>query len=60
MSDDDQARSRELDSVRELLFPHLSRDEGWARITAADEGQRDEERWERIERIARVDDALRG
>jgi hypothetical protein len=58
MDERDRGRSRELDVVRELLFPHLSRDEGWERIEAADEGQRDEERWSRIERFARLEDAL--
>ena len=58
MDERDRARSRELDVVRELLFPNLSTDEGWERINAADSGQRDEERWSRIERFARFEDAL--
>ena len=58
MDERDRGRSRELDVVRELLFPHLSADEGWERIEAADAGQRDEERWNRIERFAQLEDAF--
>jgi hypothetical protein len=57
MDERDCGRSRELDVVRELLFPHLPAEEGWQRIDAADEGQRDERRWERIEAFARREDA---
>jgi len=58
MDERDRGRSRELDVVRGLLFPHLSTDEGWERIEAADAGQRDEERWSRIERYAQLEDAF--
>ena len=58
MGEDPCGRSRELDVVRELLFPHLPKDEGWKRIEAADAGQRDEERWSRIERYAQLEDAF--
>ena len=58
MGEDPCGRSRELDVVRELLFPHLSTAEGWERIEAADAGQRDEERWSRIERFAQLEDAF--
>lgn len=58
MDERDRGRSRELDVVRELLFPHLSTAEGWERIEAADAGQRDEERWTRIERFAQLEDAF--
>jgi len=58
MDERDRGRSRELDVVRELLFPHLSKAEGWERIDAAEAGQRDEERWSRIERFAQFKDAL--
>jgi len=58
MDERDRGRSRELDGVRELLFPQLSTAEGWERIEAADAGQRDEERWDRIERFAQLEDAL--
>jgi len=47
------SRSPELDAVRALLFPHLTEREGWARIDAADDRQRDPARWERIEALAR-------
>lgn len=58
MDEPDCGRSRELDAVRELLFPRLPADEGWRRIDAAVAGQRDEERWRRIEQIARLEEAL--
>lgn len=45
-------RSDELDRVRRLLFPDLPADEGWARVEGAIAGAADEERAERIERIA--------
>jgi hypothetical protein len=58
MHDAEGSRSPELDVVRELLFPRLSVEEGWERIDAADSGQRDEERWRRIEQIALLEEAL--
>jgi len=50
---DDCGRSPELDAVRELLFPHLPAEDGWRRIDNAFEAQRDEDRWRRVEKIAR-------
>jgi hypothetical protein len=47
--------------MRQMLFPKLSREEGWARIDAAVRGQADSERWAQIERIVaeeRLDDEL--
>ena len=61
MSADDSTRSPELEEVRALLFPHLSREEGWRRIDAAIEGADDTERTNRIEALAQdltVDDEL--
>ena len=58
MDESNCGRSPELDAVRELLFPRLSAREGWERIDAADAGQRDEERWRRIEQIASLEEAL--
>jgi hypothetical protein len=58
MHDAEGSRSPELDVVRELLFSRLSVEEGWERIDAADAGQRDEERWRRIEQIALLEEAL--
>ena len=49
-------RSPELDRARELLFSHLPADEGWKQIDAAVDGAANDERWERIERIAREED----
>jgi hypothetical protein len=48
-------RSPELDQVRQLLFPGLSPDDGWARIDSALEGAEDEERLDRIDDIAEGD-----
>jgi hypothetical protein len=53
MDEPDCGRSRELDRARELLFPNLAPSEGWARIDAAMAGAEDEERWERIDAMAR-------
>lgn len=39
-----------------MLFPHLSRDEGWRRIDAAFAGAADDERFERIERLSSAPD----
>jgi hypothetical protein len=52
MDERDCGRSRDLERVRELLFPGLSEDEGWQRIDAAITGAGDEERWDAIEREA--------
>jgi hypothetical protein len=48
-------RSPELDQVRQLLFPSLSPEEGWARIDQALEGAQDDERLDRIEDLAEGD-----
>jgi hypothetical protein len=45
-------RSPELDQVRQMLFPRLSPEEGWARIDAAFSGAVDGRRTEAIERLA--------
>lgn len=51
--DDEQARrSRDLDEVRLMLFPHLPPDEGWRRIDGALQGAADDERAQRIEALA--------
>jgi hypothetical protein len=47
-----EERSRELNQVRQLLFPNLSEDDGWARIDAAFKGASDPERIDAIERLA--------
>lgn len=50
-------RPPELDQVRQMLYPNLPEEEGWARIEAALSGAADPKRWEAIERIA-ADPAL--
>lgn len=52
MSRDEPARSAELEEVRELLFPHLSPEEGWRRIDAALERADDAARANRVEELA--------
>jgi len=52
MSDSHAGRSKELEELRFLLFPNLSREEGWRRIDAAFEAATDTERAERIDRLA--------
>jgi hypothetical protein len=52
MSDASGNRSPELNRVRQLLFPKLSAEEGWARIDAAISGAADTRRTEAIERLA--------
>ena len=47
-----EERSPELDQVRQLLFPRLSEEDGWARIDAAISGASDPERTARIEQLA--------
>ena len=66
MTGDDAARSPELDQVRQLLFPGLPAEEGWAKIDAAFAGASDERRVEAIEALASGDlsqdllEAIRG
>ena len=55
MAERDTGWSSELDLVRELLFPHLPPERGRELVHAADVGQLEERRWERIEAIARLE-----
>jgi hypothetical protein len=48
----ERGRSPELDQVRQLLFPDLPTEEGWARIDEALSGASEPERWARIEDVA--------
>jgi hypothetical protein len=52
MCDPESGRSTELEKLRFMLFPHLSREEGWRRIDAAFDAATDSERAERIEQLA--------
>ena len=45
-------RSPELDQVRQMLFPRLSAEDGWARIDEVLERAADAERIDAIERRA--------
>jgi hypothetical protein len=47
-----EQHSAELDQVRQILFPNLSEEDGWARIDAAFKGASDPERIDAIERLA--------
>ncbi len=47
-----EQRSHELDQVRQILFPNLSEEDGWARIDAAFAGASNAERIDAIERLA--------
>jgi hypothetical protein len=51
MSDREMGRSKELENLRCLLFPNLSREEGWRRIDAAFDAATDSERAERVDRL---------
>ena len=55
MSDFEPDRSPELDRVRQMLFPQLPPQEGWARIDAAFSGAADPQRTAAIERLASGD-----
>ena len=55
MSDSEPDRSPELDRVRQMLFPQLPPNEGWARIDAAFSGAADPQRTAAIERLASGD-----
>jgi hypothetical protein len=57
MRHEDGERSDELERLRLMLFPRLSREEGQRRIDAALEGATDADRAERIEALA-ADPAL--
>jgi hypothetical protein len=57
MGNSGDGRPPELDQVRQMLYPNLPEEEGWARIEAALSGAADPKRWEAIERIA-ADPAL--
>jgi hypothetical protein len=45
-------RSPDLEQTRLMLFPHLSREEGWRRIEPAFERAADRDRATRIEQLA--------
>jgi hypothetical protein len=49
MASGQSGRSPELDKVREMLFPNLPAEEGWARIENALNDAADKERIDRIE-----------
>ena len=53
MDERDGGHSRELDEVRRILFPSLSREEGWARIDRAIRDAADDARWAAIEDAAK-------
>jgi hypothetical protein len=53
MDKGDSDHSPELDAVRQMLFPTLSADEGWARIDRAIRGAADGERWAAHEEVAK-------
>jgi hypothetical protein len=52
MDDSQSGQSPTREQLRLLLFPDLSREEGLLRIDAAFAGAKDEERAQRIERLA--------
>jgi hypothetical protein len=52
MSSSGGARRPDLDQVRQMLFPDLPEEEGWARIELAISGAADPARWAAIEDIA--------
>lgn len=51
MGDEEPDRSPELERVRQLLFPALPPEEGWARIDAAIAGASEPGRAEAVERL---------
>jgi hypothetical protein len=55
MADAEPRRTPELDQVRQMLFPRLSPEDGWARIDRAFERGTDPERIEAVERLVRGD-----
>ena len=54
-ADAEPRRTPELDQVRQMLFPRLSPEDGWARIDKAFERAEDPERIEAVERLVRAD-----
>jgi hypothetical protein len=56
MAGGEHRRSLELELVRDLLFAHVSPEEGWRRIDAALDGAADAQRFARIERLAEAPD----
>jgi hypothetical protein len=52
MSSSAGGRSPDLDHVRQMLFPDLPAEEGWARIDEAISGASDPVRWAAIEHLA--------
>jgi hypothetical protein len=52
MSESGGGRPPDLDQVRQMLFPDLPEEEGWARIEQAISGAADPARWAAIEDIA--------
>ncbi|MGZ6637139.1 MAG: hypothetical protein ACXVH3_25790 [Solirubrobacteraceae bacterium] len=53
MDTGDSGHSPDLDAVRQMLFPTLSAEEGWARIERAIRSAADGERWAAIEERAK-------
>jgi hypothetical protein len=52
MRTQENERSPDLEQLRLMLFPRLSREDGWRRIDAAFERAADRERSRRIEQLA--------
>jgi len=52
MTNSGGGRPPDLDQVRQMLFPDLPEEEGWARIEQAISGAADPARWAAIEHIA--------
>jgi hypothetical protein len=53
MDERDGSHSRELEDVRQFLFPSLSPEAGWARIDRAIRDAADDSRWAAIEDAAK-------
>jgi hypothetical protein len=56
MGEQSSGRSDDLDRVRQMLFPTLGSEEGWAEIERALEGAADNARWAAIEEAAKQQD----
>jgi hypothetical protein len=52
MSSSGSGRPPDLEQVRQMLFPDLPAEEGWARIDEAISGASDPARWAAIEHLA--------